>query len=161
MGALLTSTSIGGSRYAMVFSDDATSRHTPYYLADRRFETTVKVLDEFSIMAECQMGKKLKKIRCDNEFDCELWRKWAAERGVIIELIPPYSSVANGMAEWALGIIFGAVRMMLVEAKMSHGWWAEACDYVIKARNLLPSSQHPGKVPEEARTGLPQRNYQV
>ncbi len=117
----------------------------------------VKALDKFSIMTEHQTGKKLKKIRCDNEFDCELWRKWAAEQGVIIKLIPLYSSAANGMAEQALRIIFRMVRIMLVKAKMSHDWWAEACDYVIKAGNLLPSSWHLGKVPEEGWTGNSRR----
>ncbi len=116
----------------------------------------VKALDEFSIMAEHQTGKKLKKIRCDNEFDCELWRKWAAEQGVIIKLIPLYSSVANGMAKQALRIIFRMVRIMLVKAKISHDWWAEACDYAIKAGNLLSSSRHLGKVPEEGWTGKQQ-----
>ncbi len=36
---------------------------------------------------------------------------------------------------------------------MSDGWWAEACDYAIKVGNLLPTSWHPGKVPEEEWTG--------
>ncbi len=73
--------------------------------------------------------------------------------GVIIEFTAPYSSAANGMAERTLGIVFGTVRILLLEAKMSDGWWAEACDYVIKAGNLLPTSRHPGKVPEEEWSG--------
>lgn len=71
--------SIGGSRYAMIFINDASSHHSPYYLSDQRAETTVETLELFANIAERQMGKKLKKICCDNEFDCLLWRTWAAK----------------------------------------------------------------------------------
>ncbi|SJL14141.1 uncharacterized protein ARMOST_17596 [Armillaria ostoyae] len=145
--------SIGGAKYALVFADDATSRRTPYYISDRRAETTIKALDQFTVMAERQTGKKLKKIRCDNEFRSDLWEMWGIEKGVIFEFTAPYSSAANGMAERTFGIVFGTVRILLLEAKMSDGWWAEACDYAIKAGNLLPSSRHPGKVPEEEWSG--------
>ncbi len=104
-------------------------------------------------MAERQTGKKLKKICCDNEFCNTLWENWEIERGVIIEFTAPYLSAANGMAEWTMGIIFGTVWILLLEVKMSDSWWAEACDYAIKAGNLLPSSWHPGKVPEEEWSG--------
>ncbi len=75
------------------------------------------------------------------------------EKGVIIEFTAPYLSAANGMAEWMLGIVFGTVQILLLEAKISDGWWAEACDYAIKAGNLLPSSRRPDKVPEEEWSG--------
>ncbi len=82
-----------------------------------------------------------------------MWKEWGIEKGVIIEFTAPYSSAANGMAEQTLGIVFGTVHILLLEAKMSNRWWAEACNYTIKAGNLLPSSRHPGKVPEEGWTG--------
>ncbi len=145
--------SIGGAKYALVFADDATSQRTPYYISDHRAKTTLEALNQFTVMLERQTGKKLKKIRCDNEFQNELWENWGIEKGVIFEFTAPYSSAANGMAEWMLGIVFGTVRILLLEARMSDGWWAEACDYAIKAGNLLPSSRHPGKVPEEEWTG--------
>ncbi len=66
--------SIGGAKYALVFADDVTSRRTPYYISDRRAETTIEALNQFTVMAERQTGKKLKKIRCDNEFRNTLWR---------------------------------------------------------------------------------------
>lgn len=72
---------------------------------------------------------------------------------MIFEFTAPYSSAANGMAEQTLGIVFGVVHILLLEARMSDGWWAEACNYAIKAGNLLPSLWHPGKVPEEEWTG--------
>ncbi len=145
--------SIGGAKYALVFADDAISQRTPYYLSDRRAETTLEVLNKFTIMAECQTGKKLKKLQCNNEFKNELWRNWGLEKGIIIEFTAPYSSAANRMAEQMLGIVFGTVRILLLEARMSNGWWAEACNYAIKAGNLLPTSHHPGKVPEEGWSG--------
>ncbi len=145
--------SIGGAKYALVFADDATSQRTPYYISDQRAETTIEALNQFTVMAERQTGKKLKKICCDNEFHNTLWENWEIERGVIIEFTAPYLSAANGMAEWTMGIVFGTVWILLLEAKMSDGWWAEACDYAIKAGNLLPSSWHPGKVPEEEWSG--------
>ncbi len=60
-------------------------------------------------MAECQMGKKLKKLRCDNEFKNDLWRNWGLEKGIIIEFTAPYYSAANRMAERTLGIVFRTV----------------------------------------------------
>ncbi len=40
------------------------------------------------------------------------------EKGVIIEFTTPYLSAANGMAEWMLGIVFGTVQILLLEAKI-------------------------------------------
>ncbi len=131
--------SIGGVKYTLVFADDTTSQRNPYYISDQRAETTIKALNQFTIMVEHQTDKKLKKICCNNEFCNTLWENWGIERGVIIEFTAPYSSAANGMAEWTLGIVFGTVQILLLETKMSDGWWAEACDYTIKAGNLLPS----------------------
>lgn len=107
------------------------------------------MLEQFASMAERQMRKKLKKLRCDNEFDCGLWQTWVAKWGVLIEFTVPYLSAANGVAERTFGVIFGSVWILLLKAKMAHGWWAEACDYAVKVANLLPTSWHPGKVPEE------------
>ncbi len=148
--------SIGGSRYTIIFVDDASSWHSPYYLSDQRAETTVKTLELFTNMAERQMGKKLRKIHCDNEFDCLLWWTWAGKWGVIIELMAPYSSAANGVAEQTFRVIFGSVWILLLEVKMAHALWAKACDYAVKVANLLPTSWHPGKVPEEVWSGKKQ-----
>ncbi len=131
--------SIGGVRYAMEFTDDSSSHHQAYFLPDRNATMTLSALDSFTTMAERQTGKKLKKIHCDNEFDCKLWCDWAEKQGIILLFMAPYSSAANGVAECAFGVVFGTVRIMLIEAGMSHGWWAEACDYTIKVGNLLPS----------------------
>ncbi len=78
---------------------------------------------------------------------------WAEKQGIILLFTAPYSSAANGVAECAFGVVFRTVRIMLIEAGMSHGWWAEAYDYAIKVGNLLPSTRHPGEIPEECWTG--------
>ncbi len=66
-------------------------------------------LDQFTVMAEKQTGKKLKKIQYDNEFQSDLWKNWVIEKSVIIESTVLYSSAANGMAEQTLGIVFEMV----------------------------------------------------
>jgi hypothetical protein len=42
---------------------------------------------------------------------------------------------------------------MLNDAKLSAKWWAEAWAYLEIVENLLPSSRHPGTIPEEKFTG--------
>ena len=65
----------------------------------------------------------------------------------------PYSSGSNGTAERSIGITTGSVRIMLNDAKLSAKWWAEAWSYSEMVENLLPSTRHPGIIPEEKFTG--------
>ncbi|KAK0234779.1 hypothetical protein EDD85DRAFT_745724, partial [Armillaria nabsnona] len=67
-----------------------------------------------------------------------------------------YLSAANRIAEQTFEIIFGLVQILLLEVKRAHAWWNKACNYIVKAGNLLPSSWHPGKVPEEVWSGKKQ-----
>ncbi len=141
--------SIGSAQYAMGFMDNASSQHGVFFLKNRRAKTTLSALKSYTTIAEQQTSQKLKRICCNNEFDCKLWHNWAAARGVLIEPMAPYSSAANDMAERSFGIVFGSVHIMLLEAGLSMGWWAEACDFAIKVGNLLPMSRYPEKIPEE------------
>ena len=63
----------------------------------------VKEFHKYRVMAETQTGKQICIIRVDGgrEFDNALMDAYCAERGIIIEKIPPYLSAANSMAERA------------------------------------------------------------
>jgi hypothetical protein len=50
----------------------------------------------------------------------------------------------------------GSVGIMLNDTKVSMRWWAEAWAYSEMVEYLLPSTRHPGVIPEEKFTGKEQ-----
>lgn len=52
----------GGATYLMLCTDGRSSFRVPYYLNNKRKETGLKALQEYHVMAEKQMGKRLRTI---------------------------------------------------------------------------------------------------
>jgi Reverse transcriptase (RNA-dependent DNA polymerase)/gag-polypeptide of LTR copia-type/GAG-pre-integrase domain len=150
--------STGGSYYALKFHDSGSSRRRSFFLKDRTAEAAVNSLTIYKSQSENITGEKMVYIRTDNarEFLGELWMNFCNKNGIIMVPTAPYSSGSNGTAERSIGITTGSVRIMLNDAKLSARWWAEAWAYSEMVENLLPSTRHPGVIPEEKFTGLKQ-----
>ena len=147
--------STGGAFYALKFHDSGSSRRRSFFLKERTAETVVNSLAIYKLQSENITGRKMIYVRTDNaqEFLGILWTNFCNENGIIMVPTAPYSSGSNGTAERSIGITTGSVRIMLNDAKLSAKWWAEAWSYSEMVENLLPSTRHPGIIPEEKFTG--------
>ncbi|GAW10056.1 retrovirus-related pol polyprotein [Lentinula edodes] len=118
----------------MLCSDGASSIRVPYFISNKRAETTLKHFHEFRIMAENQTGERLRMIRIDGggELNNKLMQSYCKEHGIVVEKIPPYSSAANGMAERA--------NRTVIE---------EAASTFIYVDNFVPTARSPDVVPME------------
>jgi transposase InsO family protein len=81
-----------------------------------------------SALAENQLRKKLRRIRCDNggEYTSTAFRSLCRERGIVVEYSPPYSPQSNGAAERINRTLQDRVRCMLVHAQLPQSFWGEA-----------------------------------
>jgi Reverse transcriptase (RNA-dependent DNA polymerase)/gag-polypeptide of LTR copia-type/GAG-pre-integrase domain len=146
--------SLGGAYYMMVIVDGGTSRLSPYFLADKSANTTLRVFREYVEEAERQTGRKVKRVRVDmgREWLNDEWDAYLKEKGIILECGAAYAHGSNGVAERAIRTIIEGVRTVLVDSGAPHFLWAEAAATVAYVRNLTPSARHPDTIPEEAFT---------
>src|ERR1700678_1004508 len=91
--------SIGGWKYYISFTDDATQYVYVLFLADK--SQAFDRIKERVAQIKRRFGKVLKYMCFDNgkELVNEKLRKFAAEEGIIIETSAPYSPSQNGVAE--------------------------------------------------------------
>ena len=94
-------------------------------------------------------------IRFDNgkELVNEETRKWANEKGIIIETTAPYSPSQNGVAEIFNRTLLELARAMLISSKLPTFLWDEAISHTNYLRNRAPTRALQGKTPLEAWTG--------
>jgi hypothetical protein len=150
--------STGGALYAMKFHDSGSSHRRSFFLKNRTADTVLDSLSLYKSQSESITSKRMVYIRTDNapEFTGSLWTDFCKINGIIMVPTAPYSSGSNGTAERSIGITTGSVRIMLNDAKLPAKWWAEAWAYSEMVENLLPSTRHPGVIPEEKFTGQKQ-----
>ena len=91
--------SIGCWKWYISFIDDCTWNSTILFLK-RKGEATGRI-KEHVVKIERNFGKVQKWLRFDNgkELVNEETKKWAAQKGIIIETTAPYSPSQNGVAE--------------------------------------------------------------
>jgi hypothetical protein len=142
----------------MKFHDSRSSHWRTFFLENRQAETTLDCLRTYKPELEKITAKKMVYMRTDNvpEFKGNTWAAFFNETGLIHVPTAPYSSASNETAEQSIGISTAAVRAMLNDGRMATKWWAEAWAYAEYIENRLPSSHHPGKIPEESWTGQKQ-----
>ena len=110
--------SIGGSRYFVVFVDDY-SRYSWIFHMKHRFEL-LQVYSNFAKMVETQFSKRIKIFRSDNAFEYTQYAFQAVlhSYGTVHHLTCPSTSQQNGRAERKFRHIFDTVRAFLLSAKV-------------------------------------------
>ena len=145
--------SVGGKVYLMILVDAGTSYKHGAYLPDKSDATTIEVFDIFRAMAKTTTGQKIRRLRTDRAYESNTWREYCQRHGITHEFTAPYSSAQNGLAECAIRTTMDDVRTLLRDSDLGHSYWAEAAAYSIDTQNLIPSRQHPGRIPQESFTG--------
>lgn len=143
--------SLGGASYLMLFTDGRSTTKFPSFLSNKRSETTLKEFHRFRVKAQNQTNKTVRTIRIDGgkELDNRLMEEYCAQRGIVIEKVPPYSSAANGMAERANRTVIEGTRTFLDESGLPHSFWAEAAATFCYVDSFVPSARFPDDIPIE------------
>ncbi|CAA0820534.1 Unknown protein [Striga hermonthica] len=91
--------SLGGSRYFVTFTDDASRKLWVYFL--RTKGEVFQYFKRFHAMVERQAGKPLKCLRSDNggEYTSHEFKNYCAEHGIRHEKTVPGTPQHNGVAE--------------------------------------------------------------
>jgi transposase InsO family protein len=114
--------SAGGKQYLMTFTNGGTSYLEVALLADKSVATTLEAFKLYHAAAErhTSTSHKLKAVWIDNgsEFINNAWQEFCQPLGIQIETTIAYSSVQNGVAEWANQTIFDCDHAMLNNADL-------------------------------------------
>src|SRR3989337_828922 len=129
----------GGKKYFMTFIDDST-RYCHVYLLKSKDEA-LNYFKIYKAEAEKQLDRKIKRLRSDrggeyfsNDFDL-----FCAEHGIIHERPPPYSPLANRVAERENRTLTDMVNTMLDTSGLSKEWWGEALMTACHVLNRVPT----------------------
>ena len=101
-------------------------------------------------------GRKLKTLRTDNggEFTSTEFENYLKTEGVKHELTVPKTPEQNGVAERLNRTLVGAVRAMLIQAKLPQRFWVEALSTAVYLHNRSPTKGVTNMTPFEAWTGV-------
>lgn len=130
--------SVGGSRYLIVLYEDAAG--VTMGVPIRAKGDAGQVLKAKIPELERRSGKKLKRIRFDGakEFITGNLKSWYGNKGIDVEITPPYSPQSNGKAERVNRTIKERVRAALVESGLGQELWAEAAVAATYVMNRSP-----------------------
>ena len=154
--ATLPTHTIGGSKYALLFVDEATRWRTVYFLKQKSevSEKFRRYIQDIGCLVE---GAKIKRIRSDNggEYIAGSFQQLCRENGILQEFTAPYAPQQNGTAERSWRTIMDMVRCMLANARLGKEFWGEAVNSAIYLINRLPSFALNGATPYQVLFGQP------
>ena len=86
------------------------SYQTVAFLASKLAEATLKVFKAYHKEAECQTGRKLKRIRLDmgRKWFNNIWEQYHNDKGLIFEFTTPYAHQQNRVAKRGMQTILEA-----------------------------------------------------
>lgn len=106
-------------------------------------------------MAERQTGNQFKQLRIDGagELTSHAFVQFCQQKGIIKQVTVPDSSQMNGVAEQKHQLLQFQARTMLLHARLSTTYWAEAVATATYLVNRLPSKSVGGQIPYTLWTG--------
>ncbi|KAJ3649380.1 hypothetical protein Zmor_021128 [Zophobas morio] len=144
--------SLGGSRFAAVFTDDCSGT-----IIAVPMKTKSDVVDAMiSVIADAEAnGHKIKRVRSDNggEFLGSEMKAVLSKKFIKQELTTPYCPQQNGRAERSNRTLNEMVRCQLASGNLPQGLWAEMIRNGAHIRNRIPRARLEGKTPYELWTG--------
>lgn len=148
----MESTSLGGAKYFITFTDDY-SRMCFVFFLKTKDEAYDKFL-EYKNLAENQLDTKIKVLRSDNggEFCNREFSMFLKKAGIVHQTSNSHTPQQNGMAERINRTLVEKARCLLFEEGLSKTLWAEACKTACYLRNRSACSKIE-KTPYEMWTG--------
>lgn len=142
-------TSLGGSRYFLLFKDDFSSYRTVYFIKNK-FEVKDK-LKIFLNKTENETGCKVKILRTDNglEFVNKDIAAILENRGIHHQRSVAYTPEQNGKAEREMRTLVEAARTCIIAKSLSKILWAEAINFVSYVLNNTAKTFLEGQAPSD------------
>jgi hypothetical protein len=143
-------TSLGGARYSVDFTDDAT-RYTHIELLKTKDETQ-KAYEKLDNALEVQFNARIKILRTDRgtEFKNKKFDAYLASRGTKRELTVHDTHEQVGVAERFNRFKLEIARAFLIESGLPRFLWAEAVNHATWIKNRIPTRSLNGISPFEA-----------
>src|SRR5450432_878347 len=148
--------SVSGSRYFIIFVDDATRYTWVYFLKTKSSEEVLRAFQQFKALIEKEVETSICRFRCDNgtrEYSNRLFKDFLSTDGIRFEPSAPYTQSQNSVSERAIRIIVEKARSMLVHTRLSEGFWEEAVRIAVYLKNRSPTKAVDSITPSEAWTG--------
>lgn len=127
-----------GERYFLSFIDDYSKLCKIYCISSKA--DVLNCFIEYVNLMENLTGKKIKIVRCDNgkEYLNTGVYKFIRDKGIYLNVCPPYVHQLNGVAERFNRSIMDMSRCLLSEAKISRTYWTDVVKTAayLKNRNL-------------------------
>lgn len=146
-------TSWGGARYCLSFVDDFTRKSWVYPIAKK--SQAFSCFKEFEALLETQFGVKIKCFKTDHggEYTSNEFAEHLKSRGILPKNQPPRTPERRGVAERFNRTLLDKVRPMLIDARLSRRFWAEAANTANFLKNRCPTKLLGSITPEEAWIG--------
>lgn len=155
--------SVSGSRYFIIFVDDATRFTWVYFLRTKSSEEVLRVFEQFKALVEKEADASIRRFQCDNgtgEYSNRLFTDFLLTDGILFQPSAPYTQNQNGVSERAIRTIIEKARTILVNARLSEGFWEEAVRTAVYLKNRSPTKAVDSITPLEAWTGQkPELNH--
>lgn len=141
--------SIGGAKYLLTFTDDASKWTEVRFLRSKT--EVLEQIKELVLLMENLKGLKVKFFQSDNgtEFRNVEFDKFLRQHGISRRLSAPYTPQQNGVAERKNRTLIEMARCLLFQADLPKMFWAEAVNMANFIRNRSPSQSIGGKSPYE------------
>jgi hypothetical protein len=132
-------TTMGGSKYFVIFVDDY-SRFTWIYLLKKRSELP-QTYHDFAKMVQTQFGRSIKVFRTDNamEYKEASFLNVLRQHGTITHRSCPGTSQQNGRAERKHRHILDTTRALLISSSCPENFWGEAALTAVYTINRVPT----------------------
>ncbi|WVY90763.1 hypothetical protein V8G54_036277 [Vigna mungo] len=146
--------SLGGNKYFLIFVDEWTRKIWLYLLKEKKEVYSLFV--KFCAMVERQSTLQIKTFRTDGggEFNSGEMKRLCDNKGIVHEVIAPYTPQHNGLAERRNRMLLDMTRCMIKGKRLQHCLWGEAVSTAAYLLNRSPTKALSSCTPEEAWSGV-------
>ena len=140
--------SLGGSRYALVFTDDYSHKGWVYFLKSKG--ETVTKFREFKQRIERETGNKIKTLRTDRggEYLSGEFTDLCKSSSIQRELTQAHTSQQNDISERKNRTLMERARSMSSDCNLPVYLWTEAISHAQYLINRSPTRANSGLTPE-------------
>lgn len=153
VGGPMQQESIGGSRFYVIFKDDASGFTQIYFLKHK--SDVYERFKEYYALVNNKFGYSIKALRMDNgtEYLNHNLKQFLTTRGIQLELTAPYTPKQNGSSERQNRTLVEKARTMIHAKDLQIRLWAEAMNTAVYTYNRTPLFHKDNKTPYEMWTG--------
>ena len=113
-----------------------------YFLKTKSAEEVLPIFKAFKAFVKKEADALIRRFRCNNgtgEYNNYLFRDFLSMNSISFELSAPYTQNQNSVSKRAIRTIVKKARSMLLNTKLSKGFWKEAVRTAVYLKNRSPT----------------------